>query len=526
MTIHSAFADAPAPAASRQWAWHLSTLGIIVCVILALFQYEVSNAVEVWWLYPAYSHCFLVIPISAWLVWRKREQLASMTPRLEPKALLLIALLIFAWLTGYFSLINELRQFSMIAMIIVAILAMLGREVFRVVAFPVLYLFFLVPFGQYFIAPMQQFTTWFTDLNLNWLAVPHFTEGTVIELPNGRFEIADACAGLRFLTATVALGVLFVQLTYRKWWKAAAFLAACVLVPLIANGYRCVGTMALAYWTNDFETVAANHVTAGFIFNDIVLLAMFWVGSQFHDQQKHSPTPHPHNAFRLVPRSSLSMMAAGLLLMTATGPALAYWQENRMIAANTSPLMFPSLDAGWTVLPPSGSWYPVYAAPDKLLDNGLTPQSATDPAVSVKVLYYGRIRKQSSLISNSNRLWDGAEWHGVDSHNIEARLGSHNLRFDENVIASSLGGPEMRLIWSTYWLGGEFTNSSFRVKLLQLKGMILGHEATALVTFSTPIDGPVESARMRLQSAVAVLGDLPVDLEKASRVVEPSISSN
>jgi exosortase A len=525
MTIHSAIADAPAPAASRQWAWHLGTLAVVVCVILALFQYEVSNAVEVWWFYPAYSHCFLVIPISAWLVWRKREQLASVGPRLAPKALFLVPFLIFAWLAGYFALINEVRQFSMVAMIVVAILAILGREVFRVVAFPALYLFFLVPFGQYFIAPMQQFTTWFTDLGLNALAVPHFTEGTIIELPNGRFEIADACAGLRFLTATVALGVLFVQLTYNKWWKAAAFLVACIVVPLISNGFRCIGTMGLAYWTNDFQTVAENHITAGLVFNIVILLTMFWVGSLFRDDQTTSQS-HLQTKFRAVPRSGLSTVAAGLLLMIAAGPALAYWQENRVAAANTSQLAFPRLEAGWTVLPPYGPWQPVYAAPDKQLDNRLAPQSEASAAVDVKVLYYGRIRKQTSLISNSNRLWNGAEWHGVEAHNVEAQLGDRPVRFDENIIATSSGFPERRMIWSSYWLDGQFTNSAVRVKLLQLKGMILGREANALVTFSTPIDGPVQNARERLQSAAAMLGDLPVQLDKAGRAVELSNSSN
>jgi exosortase A len=525
MSIHSAFADTMAPAASRQWAWHLGALGIIVCVILALFQYEVANAVEVWWFYPAYSHCFLVIPISAWLVWRKREQLASMAPRLAPKGLFLVLLLIFVWLAGYFAMINEVRQFSMVAMIVVAILTILGRDVFRVVAFPALYLFFLVPFGQYLIAPMQQFTTWFTDLGLNVLAVPHFTEGTVIELPNGRFEIADACAGLRFLTATIALGVLFVQLTYRRWWKAAAFLVACVVVPLVTNGFRCIGTMALAYWTNDFEGVAANHITAGFIFNVIILLAMFWLGTLFRDDQQSSES-YPQTKFRAVPRAGLSTVAATLLLMIAAGPALAYWQENRAFAANTSPLVFPEIEVGWTVLAPSGSWQPIYAAPDKQLDNRIAPQADPSPMVDVKVLYYERIRKQSSLISNSNRLWNGGEWHGIESRNVAARLGSHAVRFDENIIAASSGFPERRMIWSSYWLDGEFTNSSVRVKLLQLKGMILGREATALVTFSTPIDGPIQNARERLRSALATLGGLPAELEKAGRAVELSSSSN
>ena len=404
MSILSGALETPVTVRHKQWVWHLSALAIAIAAVLVMFQYEVANAVEAWWFYPAYSHCFLVIPICLWLVWRKRAELGGMTPELGPKALFLIPPLVLTWLAGYFALINEVRQFAMVGMIVVAILTLIGPKVFRVVAFPVLYLFFLVPFGQYFIPPMQTFTTWFTDWNLNLLQVPHFTEGTVIELPNGRFEIADACAGLRFLTATIALGVLFVQLTYNKWRKAATFLIACLAVPLIANGYRCVFTMALAYWTNDFETVAANHITAGFVFNVIILLIMFWIGTVVRDDDQPNTKRHAQTETRAVQRTGLSATTAAVLLMIATGPAVALWQENRSVATNASTLMFPPLDASWVVLPPNESWNPIYAAADQHLDTRIAPrQSGASSAVDIKVLYYGRIRKQTSLISTANR---------------------------------------------------------------------------------------------------------------------------
>src|ERR1043165_1384358 len=260
MSTHSLAADVTRTAYSGQWTWHLAILGTMIVAILALFPTEVSYAVVVWTLYPAYSHCYLIIPISGWLIWNQRAQLANMVPSLEPRTLFILPLCALVWLLGYVAAINEVRQFTLVAMIITAILTMLGWQVFRVIAFPVMYLFFLVPFGQYFIPPLQQFTTWFTKIGLDLLSVPHFTQGTVFQLRNGTFEIADACAGLRFLTAAVALGVLYVYLTYTKWWKSAAFLAASVIVPIIANGLRCVLTMSLAYWLNDFDAVAESHI--------------------------------------------------------------------------------------------------------------------------------------------------------------------------------------------------------------------------------------------------------------------------
>ncbi len=94
---------------------------------------------------------------------------------------------------------------------------------------------------------MQRFATRFVDASLNLLGVPHYTEGTVIELTNGRFEIAEACAGLRFLIATVTLGMLFAYLMYQHIDKVVLFLLASVIIPLIGNGLRCVGIILLAH---------------------------------------------------------------------------------------------------------------------------------------------------------------------------------------------------------------------------------------------------------------------------------------
>ena len=274
-----------APEFSRsQWTWHLGVLAIVVALVLVLFRFDVSDAVQVWWNYPTYSHCFLILPISGWLLWRIRPQLAQLTPVVAPKILFAVPFILLIWLAGNFGTMNEARQFAVISLLEIVIFTLLGPRIFRAVLFPVLYLYFLVPFGQYLIPPMQQFATAFTDAGLSLLGVPHYTEGTTIELANGRFEIAEACAGLRFLIATVALGVLFAHVTYRRWHKIALFMIACIVVPLIGNGLRCLGIIELAHLTNNQLAVGADHLVYGWIFNTAILLVLLVVGLRFRDQ--------------------------------------------------------------------------------------------------------------------------------------------------------------------------------------------------------------------------------------------------
>ena len=226
----------PDKAVASSWRIHGAGLALLILLILIEFNSAVVNAVQVWWIYPTYSHCFLIIPISLWLVWEKREQLGQLQPVAEFRVLWAVPPLLLIWWMGELSTINEVRQFAVVGLIQVAIAAMLGLRIYRMIWFPALYLFFLVPTGEYLIGPMQRFAAQFTDVALNLIGVPHYREGTLFELTNGRYEIAAACAGLRFMIATVALGILFAHLMFRKWSKVIAFMAACIIVPLIGNG--------------------------------------------------------------------------------------------------------------------------------------------------------------------------------------------------------------------------------------------------------------------------------------------------
>ena len=268
------------------WSWHAIVLALVSAAILVLFRSDAAAAVQIWWIYPTYSHCFLILPISAWLVWEMRQELASVTPSVTPAALIVLPPILLLWLAGNLATINEARQFAVVAMLQVAFLVILGPGVYRRALFPALYLFFLVPFGQYLIPPMQDFATRFTDTGLTLIGVPHYTEGTTIELTNGRFEIAEACAGLRFLIATVALGVLFAYIAYLGWPKRILFLIGCVIVPLIGNGFRCLGIIELAHVTNNQLAAGADHLIYGWIFNTAIFLTLLLIGWRFRDDHE------------------------------------------------------------------------------------------------------------------------------------------------------------------------------------------------------------------------------------------------
>ena len=245
------------------WATHLAVLAGLVALLVWFNLRAIESAVQVWWVSPTFSHCFLIIPISGYLIFRRRHDLARSVPSVYPLALVIAPPLILFAIAGCIADINEFEQFAFVAILQVLVLAVLGPITYRKILFPALFLFFLVPTGDYLIDPLQQFTTSFVSYGLTVLGIPHLTEGYIIKLSNGNFEVAEACAGLRFLIATLAIGVLFAWLTYRKWLKAVLFLVACLALPIVANGFRALGIVLIAHWSDNRLAVGVDHIVYG-----------------------------------------------------------------------------------------------------------------------------------------------------------------------------------------------------------------------------------------------------------------------
>ena len=82
------------------WAGHLAALGALIVLLGVLNLDAIAAALRVWWISPTFSHCFLILPISAFLIWRHRRILAAMTPAVYPPALFLALPLVLMLLLG------------------------------------------------------------------------------------------------------------------------------------------------------------------------------------------------------------------------------------------------------------------------------------------------------------------------------------------------------------------------------------------------------------------------------------------
>ncbi|MGD0104402.1 MAG: exosortase A [Rhodopila sp.] len=316
--------DAPA-VAGRAWRRAVLPLGLGLLLLGVLFNKEVVAAVQTWNSSTAYNHCFLVIPIALYLLWDRRFDLVGIAPWPMPAALALGLPLALAWLVSERLGIMEGRQLVAVSFAELLFLAVLGGRLWWAMGGPLLYLYFLVPFGAFLTPELQDITTWFIRVGLEILGVPAFIDGYTIEIPQGTFFVAEACAGLRFLIASIAFGCLYALMMYRSPVRRGVFILVSIVVPVIANGFRGLGIVYLGYLLNSAQAAAADHIIYGWLFFSVVILVLIALGLPFRQDERSTRSAAPAASVAGSPASMWGMLAvaAGMVVVAAISPTVA-----------------------------------------------------------------------------------------------------------------------------------------------------------------------------------------------------------
>lgn len=260
--------------------------------VLYLLQFFSSwqDMIRVWNTSATYNHCYLIVPISLWYIWQNKHQSAPIPESLSslwrylPVAVVLLALLL--WLFGYAADLALLMHTGTVLTLMAFVALLLGSTASWQHRFAIGYLVFLVPFGEELSPFLQNITADFTVAMLQLTDIPVYRDGLFLNTPVGLFEVAEACSGLRFLIASLAISVLFAELTYQGFWKKLTFVVFMMLVSVLANGVRAFMLVYIGEKSNMALGFGADHYLYGWLFFGAVLLAGFWFGARFADPRE------------------------------------------------------------------------------------------------------------------------------------------------------------------------------------------------------------------------------------------------
>jgi exosortase A len=474
-------------------------------VLVVVYRDTFLSMVAKWTDDSAFNYGYMIAPISAWLVWRRRHWLDGLqfVPSWTGTFAVAGAALLWTVARGTGVLVAE--QIAVVAMIPGIVLAVLGWQAARALLLPLAYLFFMVPLGREIVPWLATMTADIATWALQVTGVPIYRTHLMIIVPGGWFEVAKACSGVAFLMTALALGVLYAYLNYQSWTKRAIAILVAAVVPILANGVRVYITVLISWLTDMRWGSGHEHMVYGQILFIIVLLGTFMIGTRWHDEGPvtpawltRSPDRSEHTSFT---RLAWVPATLALLILIGAPPYQAAFanQLRASVSAASAAVRLPESAGPWRgPLAEGDSWRPLYG--DGLAKIQGTYRNGPDDKVDVFVGVYGLgTTAGSEMISFGNVLYkeEKAVVPDVEIRDVDVGSG-HRLQVREVAVPDGGAG---RLVWHWYMVGDRRATNGFAVKALEAVAWVTrSAQDERVITLATRSD---ESAATRLRSFVA-----------------------
>lgn len=240
---------------------------VTTVAFLLLFGVPLRLLVQDWWNLPEAGHGLLLAPAAVWLAWRAGIRADSAPNRLLGIAILVVAILI-RYMSGLAAELFTMRESMVLAL---AGLAIYNYGARQVVAWwlPFTLAALSVPLPelvtQQLALPLQFEASRIGAALLSSRHVPVLLAGNVIRLPGRELFVAEACSGLRSLTALLSLGVLMGGIWLRHPLSRLMLLAIAIPIAILINGVRVFLTGFLVYFVSPAYGEGFMHLTEGWL---------------------------------------------------------------------------------------------------------------------------------------------------------------------------------------------------------------------------------------------------------------------
>lgn len=440
--------------------------------------------VRQWIFSSTYHHGIIVAPLSLWMILQRPLP----TPNTHFPSLSIIIVAVLSWLIGRMSGIALIEQLSFVGILIGGVGVVFGVNALRKWAFPLAFLFFMVPFGETIVPFLQDMTATAVVWLLNVFGFQTSIDGILIRTSAGVFEIAEACAGLNFLLAALMISSLYAYLSLRSFCSRMGFVFIAAVVGLVANFVRVFLLVLVATITNMKIAVGPDHMILGLAFYALVFLSLFYIGEHMRLNAPAITADAPlvsHDNWR----SWVAITAILPVILISLYANLLYTNAVQDITtADIDPLQASQ----WRIRTAPENWSPVFVNPD--FKTGATYEKSGD-AVYVNLATYTHDRPGAEIITGMNRAWDDRDWHRIATEKYVIFLFGRSQQTNVDIVAGTQG---RRLAVATaYWRGSEVYIDKKKFKIDQTLDKLRGVNPPGGIVMiaATFINDPEEAVR-------------------------------
>lgn len=257
----------------------------VMLVLLAVTAWSywptMASLFKEWQRNDDYSAGQLVPLVAVFLLWRDRKALGKCL--LRPCWFWGMALLLFAQAARAYGLLfmfESAERYSLVLTAAGLVLIVAGWQVFQRVKWILLFLFLMIPFPgrihNMISGPLQRMATTGSVFLLEAVGIRVSQQGNVVTL-NGNLPlaVAEACSGLRMLTAFIIVAAFIACMVHRSRFQKAVLLLSSVPVAVLCNIVRISVTAVLMVLVNADVAQKFFHDFAGLVMMPTAVVLMF-----------------------------------------------------------------------------------------------------------------------------------------------------------------------------------------------------------------------------------------------------------
>jgi len=211
-------------------------------LLMACYAPVLRALVRQWGSDPDMGHGFFVPVIAGFIVWQKRNELLAIQPQPNWWGLAVVLIGGVQLIIGTLGVELFLARTSFVIVLIGVVWLLGGDWMLKKLAFPLFLLFFMVPIDaviyNQITFPLQLLASRLADGALTLIAVPVLREGNILELPNQRLSVVEACSGIRSLLSLTFLSLVYGYFFEKKTWIRVVLFFSTVPIAIVANSSR------------------------------------------------------------------------------------------------------------------------------------------------------------------------------------------------------------------------------------------------------------------------------------------------
>jgi exosortase A len=424
-----------------------------------------------------------VLPASIYLIYERRKLIKWHEASMSWLALVIFVLQLLFYVLATAADIQLFQHVALFSMLSTIFWMFVGNKIAWDLRFPLLFVLFAVPVGEELVPFLQEITADISVWMLELTGIPLFRSGLFIEIPQGKFLVAEACSGVSFLIASIVLGNLYAYMNLVSMKRRLFFVFLSIIFPILANAVRVYGIIYIGYSSDMKHAVGADHLIYGWFFFAFVLICLFLIGELIRKREEKSlqeklrlagaedktlenSKNNDTNDFKLNLNITIVSVSIAAILLAS----LQTFRMNNVDSENQASLRIDVSGFSQINYTPRVKWIPRYVGSSK---QELLHLQKNNINVDLFYAYYDGT--DGELASSLNRLFEQDRWTLVDRGRVALQ---ENSVLNDN-ITTSVGLKKTIYYW--YIVDGNVVSSFKDIKLRQLMMKLKGQQSHSAV---------------------------------------------